>query len=443
MFDKKRIKQIITENWNDLNNYEIAEILNKEGLITRMGKTWTSGTVSYYATKQELTVKRNRIKTFNSNFKKSEIDILIISNLKKLKLDDICQLLNEKGFFNNVNQPWIKSTLSYYINNHLPEYKTKSYRQTKVKQSFQNQEPILTPEIKTEQQKEIVLTAQQRLDLIDSSIFESEGKFFTDSLSISKIFDKEHRDVLKAINNCEVSENFRSANFCTDLYFDNYNRKQPKINLTKKGFSFVVMGFTGEKASQFKESYINRFEELEEQVKQPKQELITDPLTIMSMSIEALKKTNEKVNKLELDLAEVKTNITAEVKQANKELEAKVDTIYNHSQKEIRLAQNRLKQTTLDLNVEETPKSYYDRTKEIVLDYTVAEGLKKEDSGINYGKLYGAMERAYQIPFRQNLCDLNQQRPSNKQVSTIRYFKECGLEKELFEMACRLFAPLH
>ena len=83
------------------------------------------------------------------------------------------------------------------------------------------------------------------------------------SKAISEMFGKRHDDVLRTIRNAECSEKFRLRNFAESSYRNEQNKKQPMYLLTKNGFAFIVMGFTGKKAAQFKEAYINRYEEME------------------------------------------------------------------------------------------------------------------------------------------------------------------------------------
>jgi Rha family phage regulatory protein len=450
MFNKSEIDQIITENWNKIKHSQIAEILTQKGLKTNRGFNWTDANVSNYALRNleldRITSKCTSKRAVHVDFKKSQVESFIISNIKNKKQEEIAKLLNEQNLLNPFNNLWCQVSLSKYILEHLPEYRKKA-KHTKNR----NQENVFTPEVKAEivndnfetEKKE--LTVEQGLILIEKSISQKDGKFFTDSLAIAKIFEKNHQHVLEAIKNCECSDKFRSVEFSTDVYYDIYNRQMPKFNLTKKGFSFVAMGFTGSKAAQFKEAYIEKFEELENQVKQNIQEpqqLITDPLTILSLSINELKKTNDRVNQVEKEFSEFKVNvkqaIQSEIKEANKGIEANLEKINKFNDRKIRLAENRLKQTALDLQIEELP-NYYDKTKKIVIDYTVVNGLKEEDAGINYDKLYSAMERKFQIPFRQNLEAINQQYPKNKQISKIKYFQQIGLEKLLFDTACELF----
>jgi Rha family phage regulatory protein len=84
------------------------------------------------------------------------------------------------------------------------------------------------------------------------------------SRKVAEVFGKEHKNVLAAIENCGCSEDFNRLNFKPTTYKDSQGRKQPEVLLTKDGFAFIVMGFTGRKAAHFKEAYIRRFNEMEQ-----------------------------------------------------------------------------------------------------------------------------------------------------------------------------------
>ena len=95
-------------------------------------------------------------------------------------------------------------------------------------------------------------------------VFKSEkGNPITTSLLIAEKFGKRHADVLRAIGNLNCSHDFLERNFASMLRTkelpNNAIRDDSYYLLTKDGFSFLVMGFTGEKAGQFKESFINAF----------------------------------------------------------------------------------------------------------------------------------------------------------------------------------------
>lgn len=88
-----------------------------------------------------------------------------------------------------------------------------------------------------------------------------------DSLFVAKFFNKDHRNVLADIRNLDCSEEFRLLNFQQSYYKNAQGKKQPCYAMTKDGFTFLVMGYRGKKAAKFKELYIRRFNEMEQQIK--------------------------------------------------------------------------------------------------------------------------------------------------------------------------------
>lgn len=90
-----------------------------------------------------------------------------------------------------------------------------------------------------------------------------EGIAKTTSLNVAEVFGKHHKDVLKVIKNIECSEEFRLHNFAPTSYLDSQGKIQPMYEITRDGFSFLGMGFTGKKAAQWKEAYITAFNRME------------------------------------------------------------------------------------------------------------------------------------------------------------------------------------
>ena len=66
---------------------------------------------------------------------------------------------------------------------------------------------------------------------------------------------KRPADVLRAIQNIEASEGFHRLIFALVEYTDAKGEKRPMIQMTRDGFVFLVMGFTGKEAARFKEAY--------------------------------------------------------------------------------------------------------------------------------------------------------------------------------------------
>lgn len=98
-------------------------------------------------------------------------------------------------------------------------------------------------------------------------VFIENGKTVTDSLTIAEVFGKEHKNVIRDIENLECSEEFNRLNFERISYQDSMNREKPKYIITQDGFSFLVMGYTGKEAARFKEMYISEFNRMREQIK--------------------------------------------------------------------------------------------------------------------------------------------------------------------------------
>ncbi len=89
-----------------------------------------------------------------------------------------------------------------------------------------------------------------------------------DSRFVAEAFEKGHKDVLRSIDqilseDSGYSTEFNRHNFVPITYTDVRGRKQRCYTMTRDGFTALVMGFTGKKAAQFKEFYINRFNEME------------------------------------------------------------------------------------------------------------------------------------------------------------------------------------
>lgn len=87
----------------------------------------------------------------------------------------------------------------------------------------------------------------------------SGGQPTTNSLVIAEKFKKRHGDVIRAIRNVECSEEFSRRNFAPRDYLDERGKPQPCYTITRDGFAFLCMGFTGQEAAAWKERFIGAF----------------------------------------------------------------------------------------------------------------------------------------------------------------------------------------
>lgn len=98
----------------------------------------------------------------------------------------------------------------------------------------------------------------------------------TNSRIIAEKFGKQHKDVLRAIKNMECSADFTERNFAPSEYVDSTGRSLPQMLMTRDGFSFLVMGFTGREAAQWKEKFIAAFNAMEARLRAERQAATID-----------------------------------------------------------------------------------------------------------------------------------------------------------------------
>lgn len=92
------------------------------------------------------------------------------------------------------------------------------------------------------------------------------GKAITTSQAVAEYFHKLHKNVIQKIEALDCSSEFMTANFSAVAVKvqAGFNERETKAQeMTKDGFVFLVMGFTGKKATAFKEAYIAEFNRME------------------------------------------------------------------------------------------------------------------------------------------------------------------------------------
>ena len=102
-------------------------------------------------------------------------------------------------------------------------------------------------------------------------VFNESGKAKTTSYAVAEAFGKRHSDVLRAIKNMRCSDDFAKRNFAFTVenkHLGNTKRNTGFYQMTERGFMFLVMGFNGEKADAIKESFIDAFEWMANQLTQ-------------------------------------------------------------------------------------------------------------------------------------------------------------------------------
>ncbi len=135
------------------------------------------------------------------------------------------------------------------------------------------------------------------------SIANTNGQLTVSSLQVATNFEKRHSDVIEAIENIKTENSVVTKMFIESAYKAGTGKSYKCYNITRDGFSLLVMGFTGKKALEWKLKYIEAFNAMETHIKENK------PLTVDKSKTLEIKEMNARVrmsNQL-LKLAKIDT----------------------------------------------------------------------------------------------------------------------------------------
>ena len=125
------------------------------------------------------------------------------------------------------------------------------------------------------------------------------GEPVASSRQIAESFEKNHRDVLRAVDSLkEDVRNFAQMFFETDTP-DSYGRPQRTYLMTRDGFTLLAMGFTGKAALAWKLKYIAAFNEMEKQLAQ------RPPLSRSELMAQALIAAHDELEHKNAQIAEL------------------------------------------------------------------------------------------------------------------------------------------
>lgn len=101
-------------------------------------------------------------------------------------------------------------------------------------------------------------------------VFMKDGEVFANSRDVAAYFGKNHRDVVRAIDNLlEQEPSLGVRNFAQGSYLlpETGSQQHRCFDMDRRGFSLLAMGFTGQKALRWKLKYIDAFEAMEANIK--------------------------------------------------------------------------------------------------------------------------------------------------------------------------------
>ena len=110
-------------------------------------------------------------------------------------------------------------------------------------------------------------------DRDNSLVTITKGAATVSSRLVAEKFNKNHSDVLRAIDNIirdaasdRNSCNFSLSNFTLSTFINTRGKSYPEYLMTRSGFSLLVMGFTGKEAMAWKIKFIEAFDLMEREL---------------------------------------------------------------------------------------------------------------------------------------------------------------------------------
>ncbi|GEO68002.1 Rha family transcriptional regulator [Levilactobacillus spicheri] len=132
----------------------------------------------------------------------------------------------------------------------------------------------------------------------------------TTSLQVAEAFDKQHKDVMDTIRHklqsAENSAHYQKM-FALGTYQDSRGRTQNMYYMNRSGWSFIAMGFTGEKADSFKLAYIDAFDAMQDELKH-QNELVMTPEQKLDLLIETGSRANHRIDHVEERMDDFEAN---------------------------------------------------------------------------------------------------------------------------------------
>ena len=132
----------------------------------------------------------------------------------------------------------------------------------------------------------------------------NNGELVVSSREVAENFEKRHSHVVEAIENkiqnltTEKSE-VKISNLFIESEYEHKGNIYKEYLLTRDGFSFIVMGFTGGKADIWKLKYIEAFNKMEQEILQPRK---LTAMETLKLQYEVLDEHDKRIENLESNM---------------------------------------------------------------------------------------------------------------------------------------------
>lgn len=141
------------------------------------------------------------------------------------------------------------------------------------------------------------------IKIMKELVFKGDNnRIFTNSLLVAEKFNKQHKHVIESIKRIIDSADISAQYFVSTTYVDSSGKSNIMYVMNRDGFTLLTMGFTGDKALQFKLDYIEAFNRMEEQIKTGGFQIpqsFSEALMLAAKQQEQIEQANRTISKLQ------------------------------------------------------------------------------------------------------------------------------------------------
>lgn len=143
----------------------------------------------------------------------------------------------------------------------------------------------------------------------------------TTSLKVAESFEKNHRDVMRNVRNLTAQNCAVGNMFAESTYVNQQGHEQPMFYMNRDGFTLLAMGFTGDKALNFKLKYIEAFNKMERMINE--NQLPQTPEEKLQLTMQAASHLDKRMTKVEKDIQHIKDVAEVDERQRYQLLQAR------------------------------------------------------------------------------------------------------------------------
>lgn len=338
---------------------------------------------------------------------------------KKLTTKAIAGILNAEGFRTEKNNLIYASFVSDILINDFGIRRKKEHTKNKNSNNKDFSSNAENTENKFQEQEEENISEK---DFLNNIVIIKNNRALTTSLDISNVFQIRHDNVLQSIKNLECSDKFRLLNFQDTSYRDVQGKQRPMFLLTRDAFTILAFGFTGKKAMEFKEAYIEQFNKMEEIIKNQKQN--DAPKTIEEMLF--LSATALKQHKEEIDL----------IKNKIDNMDSKINEFYIAKKTTEKNNQSLFEPELATLDTFDFHKPERAKLKNLIHSYA---RLTKTDIQATWYFLYREFKDYEAIDLVQRRDNYNKNLEEKHHKSIIDIASELNLIPRLYQLMSKLY----